>query len=544
MTSASPKRPPIISSKSGSEEIAAAEEPVRERVLILDFGSQYTHLITRRVRELEVYSELLRFDADPTSLDLRGVCGIILSGGPRSVYDEDAPRLPKWVLEQSIPVLGICYGLQAIAFELGGEASVLASDDGGEYGPADIRRVAEGESHLLEGVSPSSRVWMSHGDRVENLPPGFRLIASSDPCPIAAVEHESKPWFGLQFHPEVHHSKEGSTILENFLFKICGASHQWKMSSFVDETIDKVRAQVGEDHVVLGVSGGVDSTVAAVLLDKALGKQLTCIFVDHGLLRENEAQEVEEAFRESFHISLVAVDASERFLSELRGVSDPEEKRRIIGRVFVEVFEAEAKKIPGARFLGQGTLYPDVIESVSPQGGPSVTIKTHHNVGGLPERLGFELVEPLRTLFKDEVRALGRELGISDKLLERHPFPGPGLAVRCLGAVEEEDLALLRKADLIAREELEASGAMKTTSQSFVVLLPVRSVGVQGDNRTYERVVALRCVETPDFMTADWADLPRDLLARISNRIINEVRGINRVVYDISSKPPATIEWE
>jgi len=397
---------------------------------------------------------------------------------------------------------------------------------------------------LFAGVSERTDVWMSHGDRVERLPAGFRLVARNESCPLAALEDPARRLYGIQFHPEVSHTREGRTLLRNFLYDICGAAGGWEMSAFAEEKGAEIRAQVGDGKVILGLSGGVDSSVAAVLLHRAIGDQLTCIFVDTGLLRAGEAEQVERTFREHFPVDLHVVDAAERFLGELAGVADPEEKRRTIGRVFVEVFEEEAKGIAGARFLGQGTLYPDVIESVSPHGGPSVTIKTHHNVGGLPERLGLDLVEPLRDLFKDEVRELGRRLGLPEAVLMRHPFPGPGLAVRCLGAIVPEDLELLRAADRIARDELTTSGWMDRTSQAFVVLLPVRSVGVQGDARTYERVAALRVVTTEDFMTADWADLPRDLLARISNRIINEVRGINRVVYDISSKPPATIEWE
>ena len=515
----------------------------RNYVLIVDFGSQYTHLITRRVRELGVYSEVIPCWAGEADIRRDGLVGVILSGGPNSVYDEGAPRLPSWLPDVGVPVLGVCYGLQAMAFHLGGEHAVARGERGGEYGPTQLERTA-GDCTLLEGVSPRSTVWMSHGDRVEEMSSGFNVVGRSEPCPVAAVEDHERRWYGLQFHPEVHHSVEGRTVLSNFLFGICEARCEWRMERFAEEMQARVAEQVGDARVVLGLSGGVDSSVAAVLVHRAIGDRLTCIFVDNGLLRAGEADDVEETFRDHFKIDLRAVDARERFLSELEGVDDPEEKRRIIGRVFVEVFEEEARSIPDVRFLGQGTLYPDVIESVSPHGGPSVTIKTHHNVGGLPERLGLELVEPLRELFKDEVRELGRQLGLPEVILRRHPFPGPGLAVRSLGAVVPEDLEILRAADLIAREELEQSGWMDRTSQAFVVLLPVRSVGVQGDARTYQRVCALRVVETPDFMTADWASLPRDLLARISNRIINEVDGINRVVYDISSKPPATIEWE
>jgi GMP synthase (glutamine-hydrolysing) len=531
----------------------SAPASFRERVLILDFGSQYTHLITRRVRELGVYGEALPcWTADalaPKKSD--GLVGIILSGGPSSVYDVDAPQVPDWVLARGVPVLGHCYGMQALAWKLAGADAVARGSGGGEYGGATIERTdpagGADESPLLRGVSRSTEVWMSHGDSVAKLPPGFRLVARSRLCPIAAIEDRQRRIFAIQFHPEVTHTTEGRTILSNFLFGICGAKKSWEMSSFLEEQKRRIRAQVGGGRVVLGLSGGVDSSVAAVLLHETIGDQLTCIFVDNGLMRANEADEVVKTFRDHFHVDLRAVDASERFLEALKGVSDPEQKRKIIGRVFVEVFEAEAKSLGPkgeVRFLAQGTLYPDVIESVSPRGGPSHTIKTHHNVGGLPEKLGLELVEPLRELFKDEVRELGRRLGVPDRILKRHPFPGPGLAVRCLGALDPESLALLRAADKIAREELESSGWMEKTSQAFVVLLPVRSVGVQGDMRTYGRVAVLRVVETEDFMTAGWARLPHDLLARIASRVTNEVRGINRVVYDVTSKPPATIEWE
>jgi len=526
--------------------------PVRPRVLILDFGSQYTHLITRRVRELGVYGEALPCwakEADaPTRED--GLAGIVLSGGPSSVYDEGAPQVADWMLARGVPVLGVCYGLQALAWKLAGSEAVARGARGGEYGHATIERVdpaGAGESPLFRGVARSTSVWMSHGDGVATLPPGFRHVARSATCPLAAVEDRARALYGIQFHPEVTHTPEGRTILSNFLFAICGAAKSWEMGSFLEEAKRRIREQVGRGRVILGLSGGVDSSVAAVLLHEAIGDQLTCVFVDSGLLRAGEAEEVVRTFRDHFHLDLRAVGAGDRFLAALKGVADPEQKRRIIGRVFVEVFEAEARQLgpPGAvEFLAQGTLYPDVIESVSPRGGPSHTIKTHHNVGGLPEKLGLKLVEPLRELFKDEVRELGRRLGVPARILGRHPFPGPGLAVRCLGALDPESLDLLRAADAIAREELERSGWMARTSQAFVVLLPVRSVGVQGDARTYGRVAVLRVVETEDFMTAGWARLPHELLAVIASRITNEVRGINRVVYDVTSKPPATIEWE
>ena len=520
---------------------------VRQRVLILDYGSQYTHLITRRVRELGVYAETLPCWVDgaqaPSVGD--GLVGIILSGGPNSVYDEGAPQIPDWALQRGVPVLGVCYGMQALAFKLAGRDAVARGSRGGEYGHATIEREdGAAESVLLRGMSRSTSVWMSHGDSVAKLPRGFRLIAKSASCPLAAMEDAARRIWAVQFHSEVTHTTEGRILLSNFLYAICGAQKLWAMESFLEEAKRKIRAQVGGGRVILGLSGGVDSSVAAVLLHEAIGDQLTCIFVDNGLMRAGEAEEVVATFRDTFKIDLRAIDASREFLGALAGVSDPESKRKIIGRVFIEVFEAQAKQLGDAKFLAQGTLYPDVIESVSPKGGPSHTIKTHHNVGGLPEKLGLALVEPLRELFKDEVRELGRRLRVPASILNRHPFPGPGLAVRCLGALDAESLTLLRAADKIAREELEKSGWMAKTSQSFVVLLPVRSVGVQGDCRTYGRVAVLRAVETEDFMTAGWARLPHELLGTIASRITNEVRGINRVTYDITSKPPATIEWE
>ncbi len=527
----------------------------RQRVLILDYGSQYTHLITRRVRDLGVYAETLPCwvsdEQAPTAAN--GLVGIVLSGGPSSVYDEGAPQIPDWVLTRGVPVLGVCYGMQALAYKLAGREAVARGARGGEYGHATFERVdgvgagttgSADESPLLRGVAAASNVWMSHGDSVAKLPAGFRLIGRSESSPLAAMEDRARRLFAIQFHSEVTHTKEGRTLLSNFLYGICGATKSWEMGSFLADAQRKIREQVGRGRVLLGLSGGVDSSVAAVLLHEAIGDQLTCIFVDNGLMRAGEADEVVRTFCGHFKIDLRAVDASDRFLSALAGVTDPERKRKIIGRVFIEVFEAEAKSLGDAKFLGQGTLYPDVIESVSPTGGPSHTIKTHHNVGGLPEKLGLTLVEPLRELFKDEVRELGRRLGVPATILQRHPFPGPGLAVRCLGALDAESLTLLRAADRIAREELEKSGWMARTSQAFVVLLPVRSVGVQGDCRTYGRVAVLRAVETEDFMTAGWARIDFAVLATIANRITNEVRGINRVVYDITSKPPATIEWE
>lgn len=509
-----------------------------DTVVIVDFGSQFTQLIARRVRELGVFCRILPCTAplDAVVGDRSTLKGIVLSGGPRSVYDEGAPALDPALLDQGVPVLGICYGLQATVAALGGE--VVRGDSGGEYGHTDLN--AEG----LPGGDGDSVVWMSHGDRITRLPEGFRTLASSAGCPHAAVEGLDGRYLGLQFHPEVTHTQRGKEILADFLHERCGAADRWRMDSFLEEAIDSVRAQVGDGHVICGLSGGVDSSTLALLLHRALGHQLTCIFVDNGLLRKDEARDVVETFGAGFGLDLRHIDASARFLAALDGVEDPELKRKRIGGEFIEVFAEQARTCKDAAFLAQGTLYPDVIESVAAFGGPTAVIKTHHNVGGLPEDLQFALVEPFRALFKDEVRQLGRLLGLPEALVGRHPFPGPGLAVRCPGVVTVEKLDVLREADAIFREELTRSGWMERTSQAFAVLLPVRSVGVMGDERTYEHVLALRSVDTTDFMTATWSQLPHDLLARISSRIINEVTGINRVVYDISSKPPATIEWE
>jgi GMP synthase (glutamine-hydrolysing) len=526
-------------SAQGARDVRAdGGAPARETVAIVDFGSQYTQLIARRVREEGVFSRIHPCTAGVAALagaPGEVLKGVILSGGPRSVYEPGAPALDPALLELGVPVLGICYGLQAAVAALGGR---VAGGQGREYGRAELR------SEALPGAPSRSTVWMSHGDRVETLPPGFRALADSDGCPYAAVEGLDGRFLGLQFHPEVTHTEFGAAVLGEFLHERCGCGAGWQMGDFLEQAIADVRARVGGARVLCGLSGGVDSSALAVLLHRAIGDRLQCIFVDNGLLRQDEARQVQQTFGGAFGIPLHTVDAGPRFLAALAGVTDPEEKRRRIGRLFIDVFSDAAREHGDAPFLAQGTLYPDVIESVAAHGGPTQTIKTHHNVGGLPPDHSFQLVEPFRELFKDEVRKLGTLLGLPEAVVQRHPFPGPGLAVRCPGEVTVEKLAMLRAADAIFREELEAAGWMTLTSQAFAVLLPVRSVGVMGDGRTYEHVVALRSVNTPDFMTADWSPLPHELLARTSSRIINEVAGVNRVVYDVSSKPPATIEWE
>ena len=513
-----------------------------ELILVLDFGSQYTQLIARKVRELGVYSEIHPFGIPIDRIQSLHPTGIILSGGPSSVYEEGAPKSSPKVFELGVPVLGICYGLQLIADQLGGKVDASARR---EYGKA-ILKIDKGED-LLQGLNGSTPVWMSHGDALSQIPAGFEPIAHTENAPICAIRNPARKIFGVQFHPEVAHTPDGKKILSNFLFKVCGAKGDWTPAHFIQQSIQEIRNKVGSARVLCALSGGVDSSVAAVLLREAIGDQLHCIHINNGLMRKGESEQVVETFRKTFHISLTYVDATETFLSRLKGVADPEKKRRIIGNTFIEVFETESAKIAGGdggfEFLAQGTLYPDVIESTSFK-GPSVTIKTHHNVGGLPEKMNFKLIEPFRELFKDEVREVGRKLGLPEPYIERHPFPGPGLAVRVLSEITKEKLDLLREADAIFIEEIKKAGLYNDIWQAFVVLLPVQSVGVMGDGRTYEYTVALRAVTSVDGMTADWARIPADVLATVSNRIINELRGINRVVYDVSSKPPATIEWE
>ncbi len=526
---------------------------MHDKILILDFGSQVTQLIARRVREASVYCEVHPCDVSEDFVRGYGAKGIILSGSHASTYEAHGLRAPQAVYELGVPVLGICYGMFTMAVQLAGE---VEPSDKREFGYAEVR--ARGHTRLFEGIQDFAtaeghgvlKVWMNHGDKVTAMPPGFKLMASTESCPIAGMADEARRFYAVQFHPEVTHTKQGKAILQRFVHEICGCGTDWNMPDYVTEAVARIRSQVGTEEVILGLSGGVDSSVAAALIHKAIGAQLTCVFVDHGLLRLNEAEQVMDTFGKHLGVKVIHVDASAAFMGKLAGVSDPEVKRKIIGREFVEVFQAESAKIKNAKWLAQGTIYPDVIESAGAKNKKATTIKSHHNVGGLPDTLHLKLLEPLRELFKDEVRELGVALGLPCAMVYRHPFPGPGLGVRILGEVKQEYADLLRRADAVFIEELckaeDADGVSwyDKTAQAFAVFLPVKSVGVMGDGRTYEYVVALRAVQTTDFMTADWAPLPHDLLARISNRIINEVRGINRVVYDISSKPPATIEWE
>ncbi|MGD9806099.1 MAG: glutamine-hydrolyzing GMP synthase [Hyphomicrobiaceae bacterium] len=522
---------------SGSELTSAMDT-----VLIIDFGSQVTQLIARRVREAGAYSEVVPYNKAEEARERLKPKAVILSGGPASVTEMGTPRAPDWVFASDLPVLGICYGEQTMVAQMGGD---VEAGHHREFGRAELEVLDD--CPLFEGVwakGDRDTVWMSHGDRVTRLPPGFRVVAVSQGAPFAAIADAKGRHFAVQFHPEVAHTPRGAALIRNFVRKISGLPGDWSMRHFRSSEIEKIRAQVGTSKVICGLSGGVDSAVAAVLVHEAIGDQLTCIFVDHGLMRQNEAEDVVSLFRGAYNIPLVHVDASRQFLGGLVGITDPEQKRKTIGRLFIEVFEAEAKKIGGAEFLVQGTLYPDVIESVSFTGGPSVTIKSHHNVGGLPDRMNLKLVEPLRELFKDEVRALGRELGLPEAFVGRHPFPGPGLAIRCPGEITAEKLDILRKADAVYLDEIRKAGLYDEIWQAFAVLLPVRTVGVMGDGRTYDHVCALRAVTSTDGMTADFYPFPHDVIGRIATRIVNEVKGINRVVYDVTSKPPGTIEWE
>jgi GMP synthase (glutamine-hydrolysing) len=520
---------------------------MHQKILILDFGAQYTQLIARRVREARVYCEIHPGDVGDEFVRQYAPNGVILSGSHMSAYETMTIQAPPAVFELGVPVLGICYGMQTMAQQLGGK---VEPGKVREYGYAEVR--ASGHTKLLEGIEDARtaegdgvlKVWMSHGDKVVDMPPGFKLMASTESCAIAGMADESRGFYGVQFHPEVTHTLQGKALLQRFVYDICGCSGDWTMPDYVTEAVARIREQVGDDEVILGLSGGVDSSVAAALIHKAIGKQLTCVFVDHGLMRLNEAQQVMETFAKHMHVKVIHVDAAEEFYAALAEVRDPEDKRKIIGRQFVDVFQREAGKIRNAKWLAQGTIYPDVIESAGGKTQKAKNIKSHHNVGGLPDTLHLKLLEPLRELFKDEVRELGLALGLPHDMVFRHPFPGPGLGVRILGEVKREYADLLRYADAIFIDELRAAGWYEQTAQAFAVFLPVRSVGVMGDGRTYEFVVALRAVQTVDFMTAHWAELPHSLLSKVSNRIINEVRGINRVVYDISGKPPATIEWE
>ena len=510
-----------------------------DTILVLDFGSQYTQLIARRVRESNVYSEILPWDIDEDKIKSMSPKGIILSGGPDSVTNTYTPRVPKIVFELNIPILGICYGMQTLAEQMGGQ---VISADQKEFGYAELK--INNESVLFSDLQKSLNVWMSHGDQVQDLPDDFELVASTETAPIAAMQHNSKPIYALQFHPEVTHTKDGKVVLDNFIFKVCNASKDWKMDDLISNRIDEIKKQVKDNKVLLGLSGGVDSSVTAALLHQAIGNKLVCVFVDNGLLRKGEAEEVMETFKENMNLNVIKSDSEEVFLRHLKGIDDPEQKRKIIGRTFIDVFDTEATKLKDIHFLAQGTIYPDVIESSGSESKEARVIKSHHNVGGLPDEMKMELVEPLRDLFKDEVRKMGVELGLAPEMLNRHPFPGPGLGVRILGEITKEKTSILKEADHIFIQELIKADLYNKVSQAFAVYLPIKSVGVVGDERRYAEVIGLRAVETVDFMTARWAHLPYEFLEHVSNRIVNEIEEVSRVVYDISSKPPATIEWE
>lgn len=510
-----------------------------QRILILDFGSQYTQLVARRVREIGVYCELWSWDVDEADIREFNPDGIILSGGPESVTEENSHRAPQYVFDSGVPVLGVCYGMQTMAEQLGGKVS---GSNEREFGYAQLQ--VSGKSPLFKDLEVTQDVWMSHGDKVVEIPSDFVKVGETETCPFAAMANEEKKYYGVQFHPEVTHTKNGLQMLENFVLGVCGCERIWTSESIIEDAVARIKEQVGEDEVILGLSGGVDSSVVAMLVHRAIGDRLTCVFVDNGLLRLNEGQQVMDMFGDKFGLNIIKVEAEERFLAALEGKSDPEDKRKTIGHVFVDVFDEESKKLKNAKWLAQGTIYPDVIESAASKTGKAHVIKSHHNVGGLPEDMEMGLVEPLRELFKDEVRKIGLELGLPYNMLYRHPFPGPGLGVRVLGEIKKEYCDLLRRADAIFIEELHSADLYHKVSQAFTVFLPVRSVGVMGDGRKYDWVVSLRAVETIDFMTAHWAHLPYDFLGKVSNRIINEIDGISRVVYDISGKPPATIEWE
>tara|TARA_S200000501_G_scaffold313474_1_gene304968 strand:- start:614 stop:2179 length:1566 start_codon:yes stop_codon:yes gene_type:complete len=510
-----------------------------DTILVLDFGSQYTQLIARRVRESNVYSEILPWDIDEDKIKSMSPKGIILSGGPDSVTNTYTPRVPKIVFELNIPILGICYGMQTLAEQMGGQ---VISADQKEFGYAELK--INNESVLFSDLQKSLNVWMSHGDQVQDLPDDFELVASTETAPIAAMQHNSKPIYALQFHPEVTHTEDGKVVLDNFIFKVCNASKDWKMDDLISNRIDEIKKQVKDNKVLLGLSGGVDSSVTAALLHQAIGNKLVCVFVDNGLLRKGEAEEVMETFKENMNLNVIKSDSEEVFLRHLKGIHDPEQKRKIIGRTFIDVFDTEATKLKDIHFLAQGTIYPDVIESSGSESKEARVIKSHHNVGGLPDEMKMELVEPLRDLFKDEVRKMGVELGLAPEMLNRHPFPGPGLGVRILGEITKEKTSILKEADHIFIQELIKADLYNKVSQAFAVYLPIKSVGVVGDERRYAEVIGLRAVETVDFMTARWAHLPYEFLEHVSNRIVNEIEEVSRVVYDISSKPPATIEWE